>query len=190
MIKSDIGDGCGDTYSPDLDNGDAPYSDDILEEQSDEHDAHKPQYPPRFKRERFLITLSSPTPSLPLKSSSPEILQHLISYIMSDSETEEESNQSIIHYPTFPPSPSPTKAWAKRLHAEQSTLVMPPGSPNKKQTKQNKTEIKETTMDTTARALEVVADGGKTGILRYFHRETKEQCEQRIRRESAKSDLC
>lgn len=188
MIKSDIGDGCGDMHSLNLDSGDAHYSDDMLEEQSHEHDAHKPQYPPRFKRERFLVTSSSPTPSLPPNSSF-KILQPLISYITSDSEAEEES---IIHYPTFSPSPSPTKAWAKRSHAdlEQSTLVAPPGSPNKKRTKENKTETEETTMDTTARSSEAVADGGETGILRYFHRETKEQREQRIRRESAKSDLC
>lgn len=177
-------------YSPDLDNSDTHYSDDVLEEQSHECEAHKPQYPPRFTREWFLITSSSPIPSLPPKSSSSDIIQPLISYITSDSEAEEEIEESIIHYPSFSFSPSPTKAWAKRSHAEQSTPVTPPGSPNKKRMKQNGTETKEMTMDTTASASEAIADGSKTGILRYFHRETKEEREQRIRRERAKTDLC
>jgi hypothetical protein len=65
-------------------------------------------------------------------------------------------------------------------------MEMPPGCPAKKKWK----ETKEKMMDTTARALKAVADGGeKKGLLKFFRKETEKEHEQRIRRERTESDL-
>ena len=97
---------------------------------------------------------------------------------MSDSDTKEE----LV-------TPSPTKAQPKRSRTEQSGTSTTPGSPTKKNWKKPKT-AKEAMVDTTARALKAIADGSeKKGLLRYFYRETEEERERRMRRESAESDL-
>lgn len=87
---------------------------------------------------------------------------------MSDSDTKEE----LV-------TPSPTKAQPKRSRTEQSGTSTTPGSPTKKNWKKPKT-AKEAMVDTGSE---------KKGLLRYFYRETEEERERRMRRESAESDL-
>jgi hypothetical protein len=97
---------------------------------------------------------------------------------MSDSDTKEE----LV-------TPSLTKAQPKRSRTEQSGTSTTPGSPTKKNWKKPKT-AKEAMVDTTARALKAIADGSeKKRLLKYFYRETEEERERRMRRESAESDL-
>jgi len=81
---------------------------------------------------------------------------------------------------------SSTKAQMKPTRVKRSSTEMPPGSPTKKRWK----EAKEKTMDATARALKAIADGSeKKGLLKFFHKETKNEHQQRMMKESVEFDL-
>jgi hypothetical protein len=57
-------------------------------------------------------------------------------------------------------------------------------------TKKIRKETEGKTMDTTARALKAIADGGeKKGLLKFFCKETEDEHKQRMRREGEEHDL-
>ena len=131
------------------------------------------------------VTSTSPTlsPSLTPKSSSSSKIP-LVSYATSDSESEE---KSVAHHPF---SPSPTKAPLKRSHAEQP-MSTPQDGLLKKKWKMFQ-ETKEKVVGTTTGALNANGEGSdlkKKGLLKFFCKETAEECEQRMKREKIESDL-
>jgi hypothetical protein len=99
---------------------------------------------------------------------------------MSDcAESESEEEIIICHA-------SSTKAQMKHARVKRASMGMPPGCPRNKRWK----ETEEKTMDATARALKEIEEGGeKKGLLKFFHKETKQECEQRMTRERAEFDL-
>jgi hypothetical protein len=126
----------------------------------------------------------TPSPFLTPPSSSPskfKLLQPLVSYAESDSEEEE----SVVHHPSF--ASSPTKAQFTHSQTEQSTAT-PQGSPTNKKSKDTKEKVVRPSR-TTAEALKVEDSGEKKGLLKFFHKETAEEREQRIKRERVESDL-
>jgi hypothetical protein len=84
----------------------------------------------------------------------------------------------------------PTKAPFKRLLSEQSAAT-PQDSPTKKKFKNTKEKaVGMTAMASESSESEAIAEGGeKKGLLKFFHRETPDEREQRMRRERVDYDI-